>query len=196
VAERHGVFDMNHYGGRRPATASSICAIIFATSASIGTRAAIADDASCKPVFEAITRLVKTPNHQFLVQSSDAPGSAPQSGEMIFTGKTTYILHDGKWQTSTITTEETLQRDEENRKNSKTTCRALRDESVEGVSATVYTLHSESEVGKSDGQIWISKASALPLRQKIDLALNGITEKNHVETRFVYSGVAPPAGMK
>jgi hypothetical protein len=187
---------MNDHDERRPITASSICAVILATSVSIGSRAAIADDASCKPVFEAITRLVKTPNHQFLVQSSDAPGSVPQAGEMIFTGKTTYILRDGKWQTSTITTEETLKRDEENRKNSKTTCRALRDEPVEGVSATVYTLHSESEVGKSDGQIWISKASALPLRQKINLAMEGIAEKNHVETRFVYSGIEPPAGLK
>lgn len=187
---------MNDFVERRPATASWICAVIFATSASICTRTAAADDTSCKPVFDAITRLVKTPNHQFLVQSSDAPGSTRQAGEMIFTGKTTYILHDGKWQTSTITPEETLKQDEENRKNSKTQCRALRDEPVEGVNATVYTLHSESEVGKSDGQIWISKASALPLRQKIDLAMEGIAEKNHVETRFVYSDVAPPAGVK
>jgi len=187
---------MNEFGERRPATASWICAVIFATTVSVGTRAAIADDTSCKPVFDAITRLVKTPNHQFLIQSSDAPGSTPQAGEMIFTGKTTYILHDGKWRTSSITPEETLKQDEENRKNSKTSCRVVRDETVEGVSAAVYSLHSESEVGKSDGLIWISKASALPLRQKIDLAMNGITEKNHVETRFVYSGVEPPAGVK
>jgi hypothetical protein len=175
---------------------SWIRALIFAGSVSIGTQTAVADDVSCKPVFDAITRLVRTPNHQFLVQSSDAPGSTPQAGEMIFTGKTTYILHDGKWQTSTITPEETLRQDEENRKNSKTHCRAVRDEPVEGVSTTVYSLHSESEVGKSDGQIWISKATALPLRQKIDLSMAGIAEKNHVETRFLYSAVEPPPGMK
>jgi hypothetical protein len=187
---------MSDHRGRRPRPASWISSIIFAALASIGTPAAIADDTSCKPVFDAISRLVKTPNHQFLIQSSDAPGSTPQAGEMIFTGKTTYILHDGRWQTSKITPEETLKQDEENRKNSKTRCRALRDESVEGVSATVYTLHSESEAGKSDGLIWISKATALPLHQKIDLAMDGIAEKNHVDTRFVYSGVEPPAGMK
>jgi hypothetical protein len=187
---------MNDYSAQHLRPSSGICAIMFAGLASFGTPAAVADDASCKPVFDAITRLVRTPNHQFLVQSSDAPGSTPQKGEMIFTGKTTYILHDGKWQTSNVTPEETLKQDEENRKNSKTSCRAVRDDSVEGLSATVYTLHSESEVGKSDGQIWISKVSALPLRQKIELAMNGITEKNHVETRFVYSGVGPPAGMK
>jgi len=182
--------------GRRPRPAFWMCPIVLTALASMGTPAAIAGDTSCKPVFDAITRLVRTPNHQFLIQSSDAPGSTPQAGEMIFTGRTTYILHDGKWQTSTITPEETLKRDEENRKHSKTSCRAVRDEPVEGVSATVYTLHSESEVGRSDGQIWISKVSALPLRQKIELSMNGITEKNHVETRFVYSGVEPPAGMK
>jgi hypothetical protein len=189
-------FDVSDHRGRRPRPASWIWAIIFAASASIGTPAAIADDTSCKPVFDAISRLVKTPNHQFLIQSSDAPGSTPQTGEMIFTGKTTYILHDGRWQTSTITPEETLKQDEENRKNSRTSCRAVRNESVEGVSATVYTLHSESAVGKSDGLIWISKATALPLHQKIDLAMEGIAEKNHVDTRFVYSGVEAPAGMK
>lgn len=187
---------MNDCSARRVRPSSWICAIILAAPASIVTPAAIAADASCKPVFDAITRLVKTPNHQFLIQSSDAPGSTPQAGEMIFTGKTTYFLHDGQWQTSTITPEQTLKQDEENRRNSKTSCRAVRKESVEGVSATVYTLHSESAVGQSDGLIWISKVSALPLRQKIELAMNGITEKNHVETRFVYSGVEPPAGLK
>ena len=99
-------------------------------------------------------------------------------------------------QASTVTPEETLKRDEENRKSSKTSCHAVRDESVEGVSATVYTLHSESKFGQSEGQIWISKASALPLRQKIDLVLEGAAGKSHVETRFVYSGIEAPAGMK
>ena len=187
---------MNDYSARRLRPSSWVCAIVLAAPPWIGTPAAIAADASCKPVFDAITRLVKTPNHQFLIQSSDAPGSTPQAGEMIFTGKTTYFLHDGQWQTSTITPEQTLKQDEENRRNSKTSCRAVREESVEGVSATVYTLHSESAVGQSDGLIWISKVSALPLRQKIELAMSGITEKNHVETRFVYSGVEPPPGLK
>jgi len=57
--------------------------------ATIASPAAIADDTSCKTVFDANSRLVKTPNHQFLIQSSDSPGSTPQAGEMIFTGKTT-----------------------------------------------------------------------------------------------------------
>jgi hypothetical protein len=187
---------IDYVGQRRPQIATWIRALGFAVLALAYTGNAMADDASCKPVFDAITRLVKTPNHQYLTQSSDAPGNAAQAGEMIFTGRTTYILHDGKWQASAVTPEETLKRDEENRKNSATSCKAVRDESVEGVNATVYTLHSESKFGRSEGQIWISKASALPLRQKIDLAVDGVTGKSHVETRFVYSGIEAPAGMK
>jgi hypothetical protein len=181
---------------QRTRIASWMCALGFAVWTLVDTRAALADDASCAPVFDAISRLVRMPNHQYLTQSSDAPGSTPQAGEIIFTGKTTYTLRGGKWQASTITPEQTLKRDEENRKNSKTSCHAVRDEPVEGVSATVYTLRSESKFGQSEGEIWISKASALPLRQKIDLAVDGATGKSHVETRFVYSGVEAPAGMK
>ena len=187
---------MNTYMEPRSARAGRILALCLALLASVSARAVLAADAPCKPVFDAIPRLVKTPNHQYLTQSSDAPGSLPHASEMIFTGKTTYILHDGKWQTSPTTPEETLQRDEENRKNSKMSCGLVRSESVDGVSTSLYTVHSESEFGRSDGQIWISKADALPVHQKIDLAADGTTGKTHIETRFVYSGAAPPVGVK
>ena len=159
-----------------------------------GANHVFADDASCKPVFDAITRLVQTPNHQFLTQSSEATGGKPNSTEMIFTGKTTYLKHDGRWQTSTVTPEQTLKRDAENRKNAKTDCRLLREVSVDGVSASLYSVHSATTFGTTDGQIWISKASALPLRQQIDLVVEGATGKNHVETRIVYTGVEAPPG--
>jgi hypothetical protein len=170
--------------------------LAFGLSALMGAIAVSAADAPCKPVFDAITLLVKTPNHQFFTQSSDAPGSLPHAGETISTGKVTYILHDGKWQTSPMTPADTLKRDEENRKNSKTNCRLLRDATVDGVSTSLYTLHSQSEYGASDGQIWISKTSALPLRQSIDLAVDGTTGKTHIETRFFYSAVTAPPGVK
>jgi hypothetical protein len=96
------------YVEHRPPIANWIRALCFAGLALTATGSAIADDASCKAVFAAITRLVKTPNHQYLTQSSDAAGTATQAGEMIFTGKMTYILHDGKWQTSAVTPDETL----------------------------------------------------------------------------------------
>jgi len=53
----------------------------FGLSGFDGCDRRIAADAPCKPVFDAITLLVKTPNHQFFTQSSDAPGSLPHAGE-------------------------------------------------------------------------------------------------------------------
>jgi hypothetical protein len=187
---------MNTYLASSARRAGRIAAFGLASLASLGAHAAPAADVPCKPVFDAIGRLVKTPNHQFIAQSSDAPGSLPQATEIISTAKMTYVLHDGKWQSTPATPEETLKRDEENRKNSKMTCGLVRSEAVDGISSSLYTLHSESEYGRSDGQIWISKADALPVHQKIDLAVDGKTGKTHIETRFVYSGVAPPAGVK
>ena len=155
-----------------------------------------AQDGSCKPVFDAITRMVKTPNHQYITQSSPDPHEKARSTEIIFTGRKTYLRVDGQWQTSKTTAEQTLKLDEENRKNSTATCRLLRDESVDGVSAGVYSLHSESDVGNSDGQLWVSKATGMPLRQTIDVMTDPASGKTHVETRFVYSDIAAPAGIK
>jgi outer membrane lipoprotein-sorting protein len=187
---------MTMVGKPRSALALRFRALTCLLPASLGAHVALAAETPCAPVFDAITHLLKTPNHQFLMQTSDQPGSTPQPSEMIFTGKTTFILHDGRWQTSETTPDEALKREEENRKHSKTSCSLLRSEAVNGVNATVYTVRSESEYGISEGQVWISKADGLPLRQQIDVAVNGATGKSHVETRFVYSGVAAPPGVK
>ena len=92
---------MNDYVEQRTRIASWMCALGFAVLALVAARAAPADDASCVPVFDAISRLVKTPNHQYLTQSSDAPGSTPKAGEMIFTGKTTYFRVVNVWSSPT-----------------------------------------------------------------------------------------------
>ena len=179
-----------------PGGARQICTLSILALAALSVRGAPPEDAACRPVFAAITRLVQTPNHQFVHQTSDAPGSVAHDSEMISTGKAIYAMHDGRWESSPMTAEQTLRHDEQSRKNSKTRCRRMRSESVNGVSADMYSVHSHSEYGSSDGQIWISQADALPLRQQIDLALDGKTGKTHIDTRFVYTGVEAPAGAK
>ncbi len=173
-----------------------ITVVCFTLLGAIGVRTASAADEACKPVFDAISRLVKTPNHQYLTQFNDAPGSPTHVVEIISTARTTYTLHDGKWLATPTAAAEMLRQDEENRKNSKMTCGLVRSELIDGVNANLYTVHSESKFGNSDGQIWISKADPLPVHQKIELAVDGTAGKTHIETRFVYLGVAPPAGMK
>jgi len=154
-----------------------------------------AQDGSCKPVFDAITR-----NGEKRPTTSTSSSRAPtrtrkaRSTEIIFTGRKTYLRVDGQWQTSKTTAEQTLKLDEENRKNSNATCRLLRDESVDGVSAGVYSLHSESDVGNSDGQLWVSKATGMPLRQTIDVMTDPASGKTHVETALCLFGYRGAGG--
>jgi hypothetical protein len=89
--------------------------------------------------------------------------------------------------------DDTAAGDEERRgepKKSKMTCHYLRDESVNGETAAVYSTHSETEDIKSDGQIWISKDRGLPLRHELDIEAGG--SKNHHSARYQYGNVQPP----
>jgi hypothetical protein len=181
---------------RHSSIAVRISSIGFALLACAGAPSAIAEDAVCTRVFDSMIRVIKTPNHTYMSQSTAANGGKVTKSEAINTGKARYLLIDGKWMASKITPEDELQQSDENRKNMKSTCRLIRDESVDGVSATLYSTHSETEYGVNDSQVWISKASSLPLRQQIDIDVGGSMGKSHTDVRFDYSNVAAPPGVK
>jgi hypothetical protein len=77
--------------------------------------------------------------------------------------------------------------------NSKTTCRYLRDEAVEGEMAAVDSTHAERRdlKIKSDGELWISKTKGLTLRQEEDVDAGEGVKDSH-STRYDYSNVKPP----
>jgi hypothetical protein len=86
--------------------------------------------------------------------------------------------------------------EEENIRSSKYTCRYLKDETVNGEPAAVYSTHSEREDFsiKSDGEIWISKSRGVPLRQELEMIESGDKpEVNHHSMRYEYTNVQPPA---
>ena len=45
------------------------------------------------------------------------------------------------------------------RRKGKSTCQFLRNESVNGEAAAVYSMRRETEIANEDGLIWISKTS-------------------------------------
>jgi hypothetical protein len=63
---------------------------------------------------------------------------------------------------------------------------------VNGESAAVYSAHSESEHGKNDNQIWVSKGKGLILRQETDLDTGGANGKSHLAVRYQYGNVQAP----
>jgi negative regulator of sigma E activity len=86
-----------------------------------------------------------------------------------------------------------LKQEQENIQNAKLyTCKSLPDETVGGVAANVYRVHSETpDVGKSDATIWISKSSGLPLKSDEDL--NDGTSTQHHLIQWSYTDIHAPA---
>lgn len=66
----------------------------------------------------------------------------------------------------------------------------MRDETVDGTAAAVYDEHAETEDGKSDAEIWISKSQELIVRH--EARSDGFT----MTTRYVYTDFQAPANAK
>ena len=156
-----------------------------------------AQDASCKQVFNSIKLQANTPNHQYFTISGAEPDSRAQTNEVITTGRARYVAVNGLWQTLTESPREITKREEENFKKSKTVCRLLREEMLEGAATTVYVEQSQTGPITSVGTIWVSKTSGLPVREEVNTdAGTGIAGKRHLEIRIVYTDVRAPVTEK
>ncbi len=149
-------------------------------------------DSACQAVLDASEKLYTTPFHMYSTQAGALVGNGkPTKSEMISSGGTDYVLYNGKWTTSSTAERKALgQRNRNNAKNMS--CHYVRDESVNGESAALYSTHEESAHGKTDSQIWVSKSRGLILRQDIDIDTGGAHGKTHVASRYEYSNVQAP----
>jgi hypothetical protein len=153
-------------------------------------------DSVCQTIVDASDKLYTTSFHMYMTQTS--PGienGKPMKSEVVFVGgPRRYVWYDGKWTDSEFTTADLKEMEEGNLKNAKNeSCRYLHDELVNGESAAVYTEHGESEHGKDDSQIWISKSKGLILRMETDLDTGGgANGKSHLSVRYEYGNVQAP----
>lgn len=153
-----------------------------------------APDSVCQVVLDASEKLFTTPYHLYMTQTSVGIENAkPIGGEAIFAGGAQYVLVNGKWQPSPLSLEEMKAMAHRNRDNARNvSCQYVRDESVNGESTAVYTMHSETERSKNDDQVWISKSRGLILREETDLIPNSGNAKAHLSSRYEYSNVQAP----
>lgn len=174
----------------RAAQISTLCAALLA--ACLLSATAFAADSGCQPVFDALSKVLTTPTHVFNTEAAGSrPGGKPRNGEAIYFGGAIYVKANDKWIRSKMTAQDMIQQEQENRKTGTATCRYLRDESVNGETAAVYSVQSENEVVKSEGQLWISR-KGLPLREDLDTDV-GDPNKVHRSIRYEYGNVqAPP----
>jgi len=154
-----------------------------------------ADD-SCKVLYDAMTKVVTMPVHIYTTTVAGYNKNVPKSGEMIYAGGPTgaiYVMSGGKWTRTQMTGADMMSKQEENRRTAKDTCHVVREEAVNGEAATVYSTHSDTEAGKVDSTVWISKSKGLPLKQDTDIDVGGAAGKNHMSLRYEYANVTPPA---
>jgi hypothetical protein len=149
---------------------------------------------TCGPIYAAGEKRIGTPHHIYTTQTQDG---TTRTGEIVSTADGQFILVQGQWLRSplSMTPQEALE-DHRERFRSATvySCTKLRTEAVDGVSAIVYQMHSETDEGISNGQVWIAARTGLPIKQEVDLeVLVGPPGKSHTSARFDYRNVQTPA---
>ncbi len=171
----------------------TICLVTLLPLAAAAPLAAQGAGGTCGPVIAADQKEVTTPHHTF---ATITRGGKSETSESITAGDTNYVLLKGQWHRSPLTPQDLLAQKKENVQNAKSyECQLVRDEAVEGAAATVWHVHSVVEdVGTSDGQMWIGKASGLPV--KVDVETDGPAGKMHTVSRVEYANVTAPSGVK
>jgi hypothetical protein len=148
---------------------------------------------SCQPVFDALTKVVTTPSHGYTTSTAAFQDHGqPRESENIYVDGKVFIRVKGQWMPSKITPAEILEQEKENRQNGKASCQAVRSDTVNGEAATVYSIHSETEDAKGDGQLWISKSTGRLLREEQDTDVGGAMGKSHRSSRYEFSNVRAP----
>ena len=177
----------------------SLAYILVASAAlagSLAPRQSRADEADCKVAIDAVTRVLATPNHQYMTRSDPADGGKTRQSEVINTGIAMYVEVGGKWRISPMSPQGMQDLMIESQKHAKSTsCHLLRDETLGGTGVSVYSMHNETDTGTSDTTLWISKSDGLPLKQEIDMDAGSSKGKSHSEVRFVYTDVKAPPGV-
>jgi hypothetical protein len=154
---------------------------------------ALAADSMCKMLADANAKIYAVPAHIYQTETAAYTGGKTRSSELIYFNNKTYILLNGKWTVSpaTPTRMAEMHKEAEN-KHPNVVCHVVRDESVNGEAATLYSMHDDTADAKIDSQLWISKSRGLPI--KLEMDVGGAAGKSHRAMRYEYTNVQTPAG--
>ena len=185
------------FGFHRPTQLRLAICGVFALC---GSSELLAQGSGCAAVFAAQNKLLKTPHHEYFVDSSSTDTrvrkETSMTSESIVTANGLYTLYEGKWMVSRSSIAELQRMQAESNRTSKSTCSVVGSESINGEAATDYHVHSVTEGGVSDSHEWISKNRGLPLRTVTLLDVGGALGKSTIVQRYDYSNLALPAGVK
>lgn len=159
----------------------------------------LAADPTCKSLADANAKIYTIPTHIYMTETAGSAGGTVRTRELIYLNNKTYVQVRGKWRASPVTQKdmEDIRKKSEADSLNKMTCRAVRDEAVNGEPAVLYRTHQQDEDQTTiDSQIWISKSRGVPLKLEMDMNVGGIAGKSHRTMRYEYTNVRPPAGIQ
>jgi len=155
-----------------------------------GGPAARADD--CALAFAATIAQAKVPH---AVTHVTAPaGKPPERVEMIFTGDKIYTQTNGAWHSMAFPAQSQIDMATASQKRAETqphTCAKLGSEPINGEAASLLTMHAEVGGKVTDGRLWLSDRTGLPLKSEIHLS-DGLV----VTDEFRYGNIVAPPGAK
>ena len=163
---------------------------VFAFGVLLTGAAPAAAQISCRPVFDAIDKVMTTPTH--MVRSVPGPGGEPKKGEAIYAGGAIYQKTGPGWERMPVTTAQAAKQERESRAKATIACRIVKDnDPVDGEPATLFESKTETKTETTTAQVWISKAKGLVLKQEIDIDA-GKGGQTHYSVRYDYDKVEAP----
>ena len=162
--------------------------LVFGAFCVFGRAASVeAQPAPCKPVTDAMLKVATTPHHIVSIDNRS------ERTEVIVVDNTTYVKIKGAWRKSPMTPNDQLEQERENIKAAKVyTCTQLGPDTVNGIAAVAYKVHSETpDVGNTDGTVWIAPSLGLPVKTDEDLTLLG-APKRHLSMVWDYTNIHAP----
>lgn len=143
---------------------------------------------SCQILANAVGKLAATPTHIYATTVNKGSDNKPTTTEMIYAKGAVYMKVGGNWMRTKLTPQElaTQERD----KQQKGSCHYLKDESIGGETAAVYSERSES--GEAQAQVWVSKSNGLLLHEEMDIGSGGHGSTTHISMRYEYANVEVP----
>lgn len=168
---------------------ATVAAVAVTLAGFLASVPVLGADEGCAKVQKALENVVTTPAHAYATETSSMRGTTET--ETIYLDGKVYVLANGRWTLSPVSSVEMARQLKRNRKNTGMTCSLVGEEKVGDRPTRVYTTSRRTGDSEIRGKLWIDQASGLLLKQEEDLA----GEKDNTvrrSTRYEYGNVSAP----